>query len=93
MRNMKGVLTTEHFHEMRGIPRIRFIEYFAEIGNLMEDGRFGADGWEVVIGPEDKVNFGRIFLPKVNIIFRTDDEDCYQQLLHGFRLRFLSAGG
>ena len=81
------MLTTEHCHEMRGIPRIRFIEYFTEIGSRMEEGRFAADGWEVVVGPEDKVNFGRIVLLKVNIIFQTEDDDCYQ------RLRFLSAGG
>jgi hypothetical protein len=87
------MVIVERILEMRGRPRIEFINYFISIdGENIGDEKFVGHNWEVELSEESLINIGSLKLPSTKVLFRCDKE-IIEQMIFAFNLRFLSAGG
>jgi hypothetical protein len=79
--------------EMRGLRRQVFVEYFlSQGGNLVNWHQIHGPNWKVELGLESEIRLGSITLPLIQVTFEADKETALD-LIHAFRMRFLSAGG
>lgn len=79
--------------EMRGLKRQVFLDYFFSQGCILVDGDLiQSSDWEVRLGTESEISLGPITLPVVQVTFTAERETALN-MIHAFRMRFLSAGG
>ncbi len=78
---------------LSGVP-LKYIEsYLAEIADsIRPNGVYIGDNWEIqVVSIQDK-KFHNILIPQTKVLFISDTATA-EQLVHRFRLKFMSAGG
>jgi len=77
---------------MRGIAPWEFEEYFSSIGgNLTDKGSYVGDNWEVELIKGFSM-LGSMRIHETQIIFYCEGE-ALENMVKGFRLKFMRAGG
>lgn len=85
--------------EVSGPFRHEILDFFTGVdghgmtGNLHADGStVTSNDWRVTISPQTTKQMGALELPLTILEIEADD-DIFDDLLHAYRMRFLSAGG
>lgn len=82
----------ENTLEMRGMLREELVNYFIEIGGMLDDnGTYRGDKWEVFVDKQVSCCMGSLSLPSTKVTFNVE-EDIYDEMLSKFRLKFLRGG-
>lgn len=81
------------FEIISGIAPNYIEEYFNSICNKKNNrNKFFGDDWMVEIEHQEPISYSVITIPSTRIIFTGNKEKC-EELIHNFRMKFLSAGG
>ncbi|MDV3428522.1 MAG: hypothetical protein LIR50_16140 [Bacillota bacterium] len=87
------MITAEKTIEVRGMRRMKIINYFMGIGGEKTDqGEFIMNGWKVDVGEENTINVGKLNLYSTKVTFQCG-QSMIDKKIHDFRLKFLLAGG
>lgn len=82
---------------MRGKERQEFLDYFTRLGGVPKEiddniTLFKGNGWSAEIGPQTVYMLRILSFPEVEVTLEAEDE-VFEGLLHGYRIKFLTAGG
>lgn len=72
--------------------REEFIDYFSQRGKDLGQGRFSADGWEVVVGHEYNRTAGAFSFKSLKLEIWVSEE-ISEEFLDDLRKNFLRGGG
>lgn len=82
---------------MRGKERQEFLDYFSGLGGVSSEKDdnitlFKGNGWSAAIGPQTVYMLKILSFPEVEVTLEAEDE-VFEVLLKGYRIKFLTAGG
>ncbi|RXJ03816.1 hypothetical protein DS745_00030 [Anaerobacillus alkaliphilus] len=80
--------------EIRGILRKDIISYLLQLGSkAVTDELFVSESWECEVSTEERFFMFQSWIPKVQILFRSEDETVLKTVLVNFRKKTFRAGG
>jgi hypothetical protein len=80
--------------EIRGISRREIITYLIQLGAVTDNNHlFIGDDWFCYVADEDTFHMFQSQIPKIELIFRSEDHELLMNILKNFRKKTFRAGG